>query len=123
MAENKDFNEQLYSILSPINQAVKGLEGIALKELFERRLQELDLSQNQVEKLLNIERKSLVGILDRTAKRVDVLNVMKLCSFLNLHPDDYLKLYLTEMPSEAFGELEQVKKSNYIVSNFDLANL
>ena len=121
--KDKDIDELLETLLQPINEAVSNSKSASLKELFENRLKELGLSQNQVEKLLNIERKSLVGILDRTAKRVDVVNVLKLGGFLNLHADTFMKIYLTEMPSEAIGDLEKARKLNYLVSNFDLSNL
>jgi Zn-dependent peptidase ImmA (M78 family) len=122
--ENKEFTELLHTLLMPLSEANSDSDNVSsLKELFENRLQELELSQNQVEKLLNIERKSLVGILDRTAKRVDVINILKLGSFLNLNTEEFLKIYLTEMPSEMIGDLEQARKSNFIVSYFDLSSL
>lgn len=121
--DNSDFNELLYKLIEPIKKPQRLSLGVSLKELFEERLVELDLSQNQVEKFLNIERKSLVGILDRTAKRVDVVNILKLGSFLNLNPEDFLKIYISEMPSEIIGDLEHAKKANFIFSNFDLSNL
>jgi Zn-dependent peptidase ImmA (M78 family) len=121
--DNKDFNEFLKTLLQPISDADVICEGLSLKMLFEKRMAELDLSQNQVEKLLNIERKSLDGILDRTAKRVDIVNVLKLGSFLNLPPEKLLSIYLTEMPSDTIGDLEKARKAIFIVSHFDLANL
>ena len=85
--DDKEFNKILKALLQPISEADANNELLTLKEFFELRMRELDLSQNQVEKLLNIERKSLDGILDRTAKRVDIVNVLKLGSFLNLTPE------------------------------------
>ncbi|MEI7614994.1 MAG: hypothetical protein WCK63_19000, partial [Betaproteobacteria bacterium] len=69
------------------------------------------------------ERKSLEGILDRTAKRVDIVNALKLSSFLNLNPEKFINIYLTEMSPESIGELERARKLNFIASNFDLKNL
>ena len=117
------FNNFLKSLINPINEADNNIEGVSLKMLFEKRMQELSLSQNQVEKLLNIERKSLNGILDRTAKRVDVVNILKLGNFLNLQPENFLNIYILEMPSESIGDLEHARKSNFIISRFDLGSL
>lgn len=121
--DNKEFEKLLKTLLQPISEADVNSEGLTLKMLFEKRMAALDLSQNQVEKLLNIERKSLDGILDRTAKRVDIVNILKLGSFLNLAPEKLLSIYLTEMPSDTIGDLEKARKAIFIVSHFDLANL
>ena len=120
---DKLFNEFLQSLIYPINEVDSNIEGVSLKMLFDKRMRELSLSQNQVEKLLNIERKSLNGILERTAKRVDVVNILKLGNFLNLPPEKFLNIYILEMPTESIGDLEQARKSNFIVSHFDLGSL
>jgi Zn-dependent peptidase ImmA (M78 family) len=120
---DKLFNEFLQSLIDPINEVDINIEGLTLKVLFDKRMQELNLCQYQVEKLLNIERKSLNGILERTAKRVDIVNILKLGNFLNLPPQKFLDIYILEMPSESIGDLEHAKKSNFIISRFDLANL
>ncbi len=120
---DKIFNVFLQSLIKPINETDSNIEEVSLKILFEKRMKELGLSQNQVEKLLNIEKKSLNGILDRTAKRVDVVNILKLGNFLNLPPEKFLDIYILEMPSESIGDLEQARKSNFIISRFDLSGL
>lgn len=120
---DKEFSNFLSSLINPEDDLAQDGDGLSLKELFEKRISELGLSQNQAEKLLNIERKSLVGILDRSAKRVDVVNILKLGKFLNLKVDDVLKIYVNEMPPDAIGDLEKAQKSNFIVSHFDLNNL
>jgi len=120
---DNELNIFLQSLLQPLSSSVEPSADTSIKQLFERRLVEVGLSQYQIEKLLNIERKSLEGILDRTAKRVDIVNVLKLGSFLNLNPEKFIDIYLTEMSPESIGELERARKLNFIASNFDLKNL
>jgi HTH-type transcriptional regulator / antitoxin HigA len=121
--DEKDLNTFLQKLLQPINGVVSPGAEVSLKELFKTRLDSLGLSQYQVEKLLNMERRSLEGILDRTAKRVDIVNALKLSSFLDLKPEKFLNIFLAEMPSESIGDLERARKLSYIVDKFDLKNL
>lgn len=121
--DQDEYSQLLKSLLQPLNDSDSEDKNLSLRELFDRRLKQLGLSQNQVEKILAIERKSLIGILERTAKRVDVVNILKLGSFLNLQPDEFLQIYINEMPSESIGDLERARRSNFIVSRFDLNNL
>ena len=120
---DQSYNELIQKLLRPFNISEIEGEGITLKYLFDKRLKELGISPNQAEKLLNIERKSLIGILDGTAKRVDVVNVLKLGNFLNLNPESFLQIYVTELPKEMIGELEKARKSNFIISHFDVSNI
>lgn len=120
---NDELNDFLRTLTRPVDGTGEIVSGMSLKDLFDRRLQQLALSQTQVEKLLGIEHKTLVGILDRSAKRVDIVNVLKLGNFLNLAPESLIDIYLTEMPAESIKEIEQAKKSSFIMSNFDVNTL
>lgn len=121
--DNTEINQFLQTIIEPDNPIQIIDESTSIKELFEIKLKEIGLSQFQIEKFLNIEHKTLEGILDKTAKRVDVVNILKLSNFLNIENNTLLRIFSHNMPSETFGELERAKKSNYIVSNFDITNL
>jgi transcriptional regulator with XRE-family HTH domain/Zn-dependent peptidase ImmA (M78 family) len=95
----------------------------SLSELFEKRKEELGLSQNQIENILGVEYRTLTGIINRTAKRVDILNVFKLGYFLGVEPEELIQLYVSDMSSDKIGEIEKVKRTNFIAQNFDLNNL
>lgn len=121
--DERDLNNFLQTLLQPIKGIVTPRDDVTLKELFKSRLADIGLSQYQVERLLNMERRSLEGILDRTAKRVDIVNALKLSSFLDLEPNKFLNIFLSEMSPESIGDLERARKLSYIVRNFDLKNL
>jgi len=117
-----NLEELLKTLTQPLNPS-SGSKDISLKELFEQRLSDLNISQHQALRLLNLERKSLTGILDRESKRIDIVNALKLSNFLNLAPKDFIDIYLTEMPVEAIGEIEKARKRTFIVNNFDINKL
>jgi len=96
---------------------------ISIKERFENRLVELGISQFQAQKLLNIERKSMTNILEHEAKRVDILNALKISQFLNLKTEKFIEQYVSEMSIDAISDLEKAKKRTFIVNNFNINKL
>ena len=120
MDENLFLNE-FYKMLSPVD--VWEGEANSIKEIFEARLARHGITQNQAEKMLNMQKRTLEGILDGSAKRVDVINLLKLGQFLGLQMEALMKLFLNDMPQDMIGELEDAKKKAYILANFDIKNL
>lgn len=115
------FLSEFYKILAPMD-AWDG-EANSIKEIFAARLTKHGITQNQAEKLLNMQKRTLEGILDGSAKRVDVINLLKLGQFLGLETDTLFKLFLNDMSADMVAELEDAKKKSYILSNFDIKNL
>ncbi len=119
--DEKEFLNEFYKMLSPVD-TWEG-EANSIKEIFEAKLEKYGITQNQAEKLLNMQKRSLEGILDRSAKRVDVINLLKLGQFLGLETSSLVKLYLSELSHDMVAELEDAKKKSYILANFDIKNL
>ncbi|WP_062058356.1 helix-turn-helix domain-containing protein [Aquimarina longa] len=122
MNEDSDFIEAFNRLIEPlhINDGI-GKEPFSV--LFNKRIKELGITQSRAEAMLGIEKKSLNSILNKEAKRVDIITIIKLAQFLNLPVDDFVKVYLQELPSEQIGDLEKAKRNNFIVQNFDLPQL
>ena len=116
-----NFLDAFQKLLIPADKWVG--EQKSLKEIFEAKLAQYGLTFNQVEKLLCMQNRSLQGILDNSAKRVDVVNLLKLGQFLGLNTDMLLKLYINEASVEVIEELDDARKKSYIISNFDIKNL
>ena len=111
-------------LLSPaIKSDIQIKDGITLRDLFESKLEELNISQHKVETIISIERKTLNGILDNTSKRVDIVNIIKISHFLGIDVQDMLNVYAAEMPSEMIKEVQTAKDANYIFGNFDIDSL
>lgn len=118
---NNGFINEFYKLLNPVDKWAG--EEASLKELFDAKIQQYGLTTNQAEKLLSMQKRTLEGILDRSAKRIDVVNLLKLGQFLGLNTDSLFKIYLNEVSHDIIAELEDTKKKSYIVANFDVKNL
>jgi len=113
--KENDYFKELYSYLDDSPPS--------LKELFEKRVEELGLSSRQVESGLNIERKSLNAILEQEAQRIDAVNLLKIGSFLDMGFDETLKIFIANLPVDLIKELEKARRFKFIVSNFDIKAL
>ncbi len=122
MNEDSDFIEAFNRLIEPLHIA-DDISEDPFSVLFEKRIEELGITQSRAEAMLGIEKKSLNNILNKEAKRVDIITIIKLAQFLNLPVDDFVKVYLQELPSEQIGDIEKAKKNNFIVQNFDLPQL
>lgn len=96
---------------------------ISLRELFEKRLHELAIPQTTAQGLLNIERRSLNGILDGTQKRVDFTNFHKLAIFLKIPTEELIQKHIELMEKNFMDEDSPANKKKFIRENFDLAAL
>lgn len=120
---DKEFNDFIAGILDPPIKHVP-TEKKTLKDIFNERLKEMNLSQRQIEDFLGIRYRSLIGILNGTAKRVDVINLIKLSHFLGITADKMLSHYTKkEMNSYNIGSLERSRKHSFLANNFDLSIL
>jgi HTH-type transcriptional regulator / antitoxin HigA len=115
ISQNKDFFKELYAYLNKNPQS--------LKTLFEQKVAQLGLSNRQIENGLDIERKSLLAILDMDAQRVDVINLIKIGSFLDLNVEETLKIFAANLPTSQIHEIEKVRNFNFIIKNFDITTL
>ncbi|HCK24195.1 MAG TPA: pirin [Bacteroides graminisolvens] len=111
-------------ILNPVVRSNLHIEeGKTLKDIFNAKLEELNVAQSKVETLISIERKTLNAILDNTAKRVDVVNLIKISHFLGLEINELMALYAPEMPIEMIREVQTAKDASYIFNNFSVDSL
>jgi HTH-type transcriptional regulator / antitoxin HigA len=113
-------NELKRYIYEPIDSIPKE----NLKELFEQRMRDLNVSPTNVLDILKIQYRTLNGILNGTQKTVDLTNLIKIANFLQRPKEQIIKLYLdvleTNFPNETFsspGNFEFIKE------NFDLTVL
>ena len=80
-------------ILNPaVRSTLHTEEGKTLRDIFNAKLKELNVSQSKVETLISIERKTLNSILDNTAKRIDIVNIIKISHFLGLEINELMVL-------------------------------
>jgi Zn-dependent peptidase ImmA (M78 family) len=96
-------------------------ELLPLNRLFDEKISELDITRHQAYQVLGLDKKTVDPILDQTAKSVDVLNIIKIAEFLDIHRiDQLIQVYTTHLTTDRVKEMEQVKKANFIVKHFNL---
>jgi len=91
--------------------------------LFKERVNSLNLSMRQVENILTIDRKVLKNILDGTNKKVDVVSLIKIGSFIGFSFEESLKIFAASLPVEQIIEIQDARKRLFIIKNFDLKGL
>jgi HTH-type transcriptional regulator / antitoxin HigA len=119
MADNKDKIQDINAILNNILKP----ETPGLKELFDNKVAELQITSTNVLEILNIQHRALKGILEGTQKMVDVTNLIKLANFLQLPKEDVIKLYIDSLEKTYSENIVSPKKIKFIQENFDLAAL
>lgn len=95
----------------------------SLKILFSEKLVDAGLSKTQFERLANIQRRSLDGILDKTSKQTDVINLLKLGQFLDLTLEELMTLHFNERPIDEIRELQSSLDITFINKHFDIKTL
>jgi len=94
-----------------------------LRDLYDIRKNELRLTDLQIQKILGMDRKTIMPIIEGKAKQVNFINVIKLAHFLGLSVNDLIKVYIPDMDSKQIGEIQRSREAGYIVQNFDVSIL
>lgn len=115
--------EKMEKMLKELLYSYKTENVYTLRELFERRLQELDITKNQATEILQVEIRTLNGIIDGTLKRLDFTVIPRIADFLKVTPLEFVQKYMMLLEKKPTEDLGKAEKNNFIVNNFDLANL
>ncbi len=119
----KSEEDEMDKLLNGVLASFKSNKFDTLREVFDKRIKELNVSQAQVEKTLKIEYRTLNGILDGTTKKFDLGNLVKIAKFLDLEVEDLVQRYVSEALSSSKVYDRDIEKKNFIVNNFDLPRL
>ena len=99
-------------------------EDNSLKGLFERRLSQLGISQTTSLKILNIESRTLKGVLEGSLKTIDFTALIKLSNFLQVPQKKIISIFLSELEKNFPDSFPYPSnKIEFINKNFDLAAL
>lgn len=94
-----------------------------LAEVFNRRLEELKISRTKVRDILKMSYSTLEGLLAGTQKMIDITNLIKMASFLQMPKQRVILLYVNSLEQNLTIESKGVNKIKFIKDNFDLAVL
>ena len=106
-----------------LNESFEVGNDTSLDRLLMEKLKIVGLSKTQFEKLSGLQRRSLDGILKKTSKQTDIINLLKLGEFLDLNIKDLLVLHFNNRPSAEIKELQSSMELTYINKHFDLKTL
>lgn len=91
-----------------------------LKNAFEKRLSDLGITLNQAVDNLQIEYRTLNGILEGTLKRLDFVSLLKIAHFLDISYKEISDLYVRTISMRYKDDLDQSKRRTFILNHFDL---
>lgn len=96
----------------------------SLKDLIEDKKEQLNISSGrQLSILIGINKDTLNRILTGESKKVDLISIIKISNFLDLRIEDTVKVYVSSLKAESISEIEDNRKANFIIRNFDLDGL
>ena len=111
-------------LLTEIYELLESGSNISIKDLINEKKEELGITSDlQLSKVLNIDRTTLNRILTGDVNKVDLFSILKITQFLGVNLEKLAQVYVASLKPEFIGELEQARRSNYIIKNFDLTGL
>ncbi|MCM0668496.1 ImmA/IrrE family metallo-endopeptidase [Flavobacterium tyrosinilyticum] len=96
---------------------------VNIKEIFDAKLLEYNLSKTKALKLLNIDKDVFEEIISGNAKQPNLINIVKIAEFLNFEINSFIKLVLRNQSAENISSIENARKATFIVKNFDVKTL
>lgn len=114
--ESTDINKLLESIFLEKNE-------IDIRDVFENKLIEYNLSKTKALKLLNIDKDVFEEIISGTAKQPNFINIVKISEFLSIDINEFINVVLKHQSRENIASIESARKATFLVKNFDVKML
>jgi len=112
------------SLLNQIYDLLAKGGGKNIHELIEIKKKEYDISSDrQLATILGINKDTLNRIITGESQKVDLISVIKISNFLGLRIEDTVQIYISSLKSEGISEIEETRKTSFIMRNFDLKGL
>jgi Zn-dependent peptidase ImmA (M78 family) len=94
-----------------------------IKDVFEQKLIEYNLSRTKALKLLNIDKDVFDEILNGTAKQPNLIHIVKIAEFLGVEINNFINVVLKNQSLENISAIDSARKATFIVKNFDVKAL
>lgn len=119
MSENEEFNVE--NLISRIERG----ETLTLKEFFELRLDELSITVTNSAKILKINYRALIAILEGKQRNINIDDLFRIADFLQLSTEKVIQLYLTSLEKNTPRKKASItaEKIQFIKEHFDLMAL
>lgn len=94
-----------------------------IKDVFEQKLSEYNLSRTKALKLLNIDKDVFDEILNGTAKQPNLIHIVKIAEFLGIEVNSFINIVLKNQSAENILAIDNARKATFLVKNFDVKAL
>lgn len=94
-----------------------------LQEVFDKKLADLGIAPTAAFEIMGVQSRTMKGILTGSQKLVDVTNLTKLASFLQLPREEIIKLFLEAVEKNFPTNNISGEEISFIKENFDLSVL
>ena len=96
---------------------------INIKDVFDKKISEYNLSKTKALKLLNIDKDVFEEILNGTAKQPNLIHIVKIAEFLDIDVNNFINVVLKNQSIENIASIDNARKATFIVKNFDVKAL
>jgi HTH-type transcriptional regulator / antitoxin HigA len=96
---------------------------VNIKELFEEKLKEYDLSKTKALSILNIDKDVFEDILSGTAKQPSIINILKIAQFIDVDLTEVVTAIIKNQSIENIAAIERSQKVTFAVKFFDIKKL
>ncbi|MBB2145752.1 hypothetical protein GM921_09660 [Pedobacter sp. LMG 31464] len=121
--DNKNRHSDIDRLLNRIFTEDSKVNYYPLQELFEQRLEYLNITKHHAQNILDIDHKTLSSILSGDAKKVDFVTILKLSDFLEISVEEIINKYFKLVHDIHHESITAAKKRSFIVNNFNLTSL
>tara|TARA_R110001583_G_scaffold182763_1_gene340883 strand:+ start:8 stop:1225 length:1218 start_codon:yes stop_codon:yes gene_type:complete len=112
-----------FSISNLLQESFKKKDTINPREIFDEKLAELNISENQAFNLIGLDKNSVNPILDGSIKHPNLFNVLKLSDFLDIPLKELIVFLIANQQSDKIKKLETSNDYQFIERNFDIDRL
>ncbi len=94
-----------------------------IREAFEQKLLDYNISKTKALKLLNIDKDVFEEIISGTAKQPNLINIIKIAEFLEVDINAFIQVVLKHQSTENIASIDNARKTTFLLKNFDVKTL
>jgi HTH-type transcriptional regulator/antitoxin HigA len=98
-------------------------ESFDIRNEFEQKLSDYNVSKTKALKLLNIDKDVFEQIISGTAKQPNLIHVVKIAEFLEINIDKFIQIVLNNQSKVNIGSIDMARKATFLLKNFDVKTL
>lgn len=96
---------------------------ISIRDQFDSKLAEYNLSKTKALKLLNIDKDVFEEVIEGTAKQPNLIHIIKIAEFLGIGIAEFIPLILRQQTKENIASIDSARKATFLLRNFDVKAL